>query len=164
MILVIGYGNVLCGDDGLGPECVRRLAEDADFQALAPSLECLTAHQLTPELVEPISRADVVIFIDAVQVDAPSGMIAGRELTSAGTREGGTSTAFTHHVDPAALLAGAEALYGHRPLAYLYTVSGQNFALGDSLSSAVEAALPGLLTEVKARIVQCMNLVSPKPS
>src|SRR5688572_12309829 len=148
MILVIGYGNALCGDDGLGVECVRRLVEDVVIQGYP--LELITAHQLTPELVEPISRANAVIFIDAAQTNAPSGTITCRELTPARAVEQATSTAFTHHVQPRALLEGAELLYGHCPLAYLYTVSGQNFGLGDSFSSAVEAALSKLFTDVKA--------------
>lgn len=164
MMLVIGYGNTLCGDDGLGPECVRRLTEDADLQAMGLPLEYIAVHQLTPEMVEPISRADAVIFIDAAQVDAPSGTITCRELALAESTNQATSAAFTHHVNPTALLEGAEALYGQHLLAYLYTVSGQNFALGDAFSSAVEAALPRLLTDVKARIVQCTNLASQKLS
>jgi hydrogenase maturation protease len=160
MILVIGYGNALCGDDGLGVECVRRLVEDAAIQDYP--LELIAAHQLTPELVEPISRADGVIFIDAAQTNAPFGMITCRELTPARAVEQATSTAFTHYIYPTTLLEGAESLYGHRPLAYLYTVSGQNFGLGDAFSSAVESALSRLSTDVKARIVQCTNLASRK--
>ena len=59
--LVIGYGNVLRGDDGAGfltAELLRDKLRD-------PDIEILSQHQLLPELMEPISRAARVIFIDA---------------------------------------------------------------------------------------------------
>jgi len=160
VILVIGYGNPLCGDDGLGPDVAGRLAEAVD--ALGGGIECLSIHQLTPELAEPISRAGTVIFVDAAVGNVPGG-ITCYKLARPTQAHGATPQAFTHHVNPGALLENAELLYGRRPAAYLYTVSGCNFNLGDSFSPAVEAALPGLLERMKARILRCTNLVSLNP-
>lgn len=66
--LIIGYGNPLRGDDGLGWHVAQRLA------AVLPQHRARieVCHQLTPELAEPISRADLVIFIDAEDL-APAG-------------------------------------------------------------------------------------------
>ena len=58
--LIIGYGNPLRGDDGLGWRAAEQLAEIIP-QSEAEVIAC---HQLTPELAEPISRARLVIFID----------------------------------------------------------------------------------------------------
>ena len=63
--LVIGYGNTLRGDDGVGP----RVAE-AIHQLALPGVRALVCPMLTPELADPISRAHTVIFVDAA-VDAP---------------------------------------------------------------------------------------------
>src|SRR5215472_4005839 len=60
-VLIIGYGNPLRADDGVGWRMACRLGElvrDEPFEVLA-------VHQLTPELAEPISRAELVIFVDA---------------------------------------------------------------------------------------------------
>jgi hydrogenase maturation protease len=147
MILVIGYGNPLCGDDGVGPYAVEHLADEGP-----PSgVEYLTLRQLTPELAEPISRADTVIFIDAAD-DGISGAISCRNLKPLARPSETAPGAFTHHVKAGILLENARFLYGRQPTAWLYTVAGENFNLGDSFSPAVELALPSLLDQLKARI------------
>ena len=155
MILLIGYGNLLCGDDGIGPYVVDQLA-DADLRG---DLEYISVRQLTPELAEPISRAEAVIFVDAAYGDT-TGEIFCRALEFDATSS--QTGAFTHHFDASRLLESAQFLYNHHPEAYLYTMTGENFRLGDSFSSVVAAALPSLMDQVKARIAQCMNLVSLK--
>ena len=157
MILVIGYGNPLCGDDGIGPYVVEKLI-DAQTQPRA-AMEYLTLRQLTPELAETISRADTVIFVDAADDEEIPGSITCRELTPSAAPSSG---AFTHHTHAAALLESARFLYDGQPAAYLYTIVGENFGLGDAFSSAVETALPSLLTQLKARIDLCTNLASLK--
>jgi len=45
-VLVIGYGNTLRGDDGLGQRAAEALAQ----RALPDGVEVLSCHQLTIEL------------------------------------------------------------------------------------------------------------------
>jgi len=60
-LLILGYGNPLRGDDGVGWHAVHRLRErSAELDA-----DVMSCHQLTPELAEAVSRAERVIFIDA---------------------------------------------------------------------------------------------------
>jgi hydrogenase maturation protease len=124
--LIIGYGSPLRGDDAVGFEAAERLGG-------------MALHQLTPDLMEPISRAGRVIFIDAKAEGVP-GTIEERSLEPATT--GGP---FTHHATPEALLAGARALYGRCPPAKLITIAGGNFEIGHPLSPPVRAALESLL-------------------
>lgn len=150
MILLIGYGNTLCSDDGVGPYVMQWLA----CEEPRDDIECLAAYQLLPELVEPISRADVVIFVDAAQGETP-GQITCCKLAPLVES---TPGAFTHHVNAELLLGTAWLLYGRYPEAYLYTLTGQNFGLGNDFSPLVETNLPALLDQLKARINQCTNL------
>jgi hydrogenase maturation protease len=129
-VLIIGYGNPLRGDDGFGYRAAERIPG------------AIAVHQLTPELMDPIARADRVLFLDATAEGAP-GDIHRRPLTPA---EGGLP--FTHQATPETLLAGALALYGRAPEATLITVTGGDFTVSDSLSSAVQAALETVLEEV----------------
>ena len=133
--LIIGYGNPLRGDDGFGWHAALRLREivhDADIEILA-------VHQLTPELMDPISRARRVIFIDAaVGEDAGKLTVAPLETT------GGPAGVFTHFATPAALLEGARSLYRARPEALLITVVGLDFEIGADLSEPVQLALESL--------------------
>jgi len=126
-LLIIGYGNPLRGDDAVGFEAAERLGG-------------LALHQLTPELMEPISRAGRVVFIDAKAGGEP-GAIEERLLTPASA----TGAAFTHHATPEALLAGALTLYGRCPPATLITITGDDFEIGRPLSAPVRQALEALL-------------------
>lgn len=131
MLLVIGYGNPLRGDDGVGQIAARRLLE----RPLAAQVEVLLCHQLTPELAWPISRADSVIFIDA-GTEQPPGAVECRQiepLEAAG--------ALTHSASPPALLAGALELYGARPRALLVSIGVDSLAYREQLSEPVSAAL-----------------------
>jgi hydrogenase maturation protease len=122
-MLIIGYGNPLRGDDGFGYRAAERIPG------------AIAVHQLTPELMDPIARADRVLFLDAAVEGAPGEIRRRRvEPQSAGP-------AFSHHATPESLLAGALTLYGRAPDAELITVTGANFSLSDELSPAVERAL-----------------------
>lgn len=148
MILIIGYGNTLCGDDGLGPYAVEQL-QDAES---LPGVEYLTMHQLAPELAEDISHAETVIFVDAVDGGTVPGAIDCQEITLPVEPSPAAPGAFTHHVNATILLENARFLYGARPKAWLYTVAGENFGLGDSFSPAVEAAIPTLVAQLKEKL------------
>ncbi len=58
--LVIGVGSDLRRDDAVG----RHVAEVIEAMAL-DHVSVLVTTQLVPELVEPISAADRVVFVDA---------------------------------------------------------------------------------------------------
>lgn len=129
-LLIIGYGNPLREDDGVG----WRVAEAA-AEAL-PGAAVLTAHQLTPELSEPISRAGRVVFIDAA-AEGIAGEVYYALLPPATDYRPGS-----HESTPDGLLALAAALFGRCPPAYMLTIVGHAFGLGEALSPAVEAAIP----------------------
>jgi hydrogenase maturation protease len=130
-VLIIGYGNTLRGDDGFGYRAAERLRSLID----RPGVEVIAAHQLTPELVEPLSRADSVIFIDA----ASHGAVG--ELKREAVFPSAEPAAFSHSVTPAGLLTAALCLYGRAPEAMLYSVAGEQFGYGEALSPLIEAAL-----------------------
>jgi len=141
-VLIVGYGNPLRGDDGVGWHAAERLRG----MVRDPGVEILVLHQLTPELMETISRADRVIFIDACEGEVP-GEIQERTVFPAGTR-----AAFTHHLTPASLLAGAKALYGQAPAAKLLTVTGADFSVSDQLSPAVSTVLDAFV-QIALRLI-----------
>lgn len=141
--LIIGYGNPLRADDGLGWHAARLLAE----RIRRDDVDILTCHQLTPELAEDVSAADLVIFIDAACVGEP-GAFRCEDVRP----DMSSSTDFTHHFDAPALLACAQVLYGSCPRAVLCSVAADSFDLTEDLSDAVQAALPTLVRQVLALI------------
>ena len=146
-ILLIGYGNPLRGDDGVGWRVVEEIAnrqEDTPHSALRTP-HSIAVHQLLPELAEPISEADLVIFVDA-SVEGEPGAIAVRVIEPEPPQIG----AFTHHFDPAGLLGYAREVYGRFPRAYLVTVTAVSLGYEETLSPTIEAALPELLRQIQA--------------
>jgi hydrogenase maturation protease len=138
-VLIVGYGNPLRGDDGYGWHAAERLRQVIDD----PEVEVLALHQLTPELMEPLSRAQRAIFIDA-SVPSPAAPRAGTPLRPS----------FTHHLTPGALMAGAQTLYGRAPEAILLTTPGENFGFGEGLSGRVQRALDETVEKVRAILLR----------
>jgi hydrogenase maturation protease len=124
--LVIGYGNTLRGDDGVGP----RVAEAVGKLNL-PSVRTLICPLLTPELAEPISRAAKVIFVDAA-VDAP------KEVQWRKLEPNETSQLMAHAADPRTMLALARDVFGHVPEAWWLTIPAVELGFSEELSPAVQ--------------------------
>jgi Ni,Fe-hydrogenase maturation factor len=57
-------------------------------------------------------------------------------------------TVIGHGFDAAGLLALADMLYGHTPVAVLFTVTAAQFDLTETLSPEVQSALPVLIAQV----------------
>jgi hydrogenase maturation protease len=96
-ILIAGVGNVLLGDDGVGPYVARLLASRYDF-AEGVEVEDLGTPGL--DLVVHLSDADTILIIDCVNDSKPAGTIttySREDIVRAGTsiRIDGHSPALT---------------------------------------------------------------------
>jgi len=126
-ILVIGYGNELRGDDGLGPLVAKSVAA-ADI----PGVRVLSVRQLLPEFAADLAQARLVVFVDASDAWSESGV----EVRSLAAE---TATDWcTHRADPRTLLALTRTIYGQTPEAWWLTASGRNFDFGEGLSGVAE--------------------------
>ena len=137
-LLVIGYGNELRSDDGVGTKVAAALAE-----MNLPGVRAITCHQLTPELADAVSRAGTVVFVDAA-VDA-SAEIQMRELKPAET-----GRLLTHAADPRSLLALARDVFGRCPAAWWLTVPVENVGFGHELSPLANKGLQWALAKIQA--------------
>lgn len=150
-ILVIGYGNPLRQDDGVGWAAAEALAGKAVDGA---TIQVEAVHQLLPELAEPISAADLVIFIDAsVEGEGEPGEIKQKRVRPSGE----DPAAFSHHFRPARLLGYARELYGRFPPAYLFTITAARLGYGEGLSGVVETAVVDLTRQIEAIIGQIVK-------
>jgi hydrogenase maturation protease len=120
--LVIGYGNTLRGDDGIGPAVAGAVA------ALGlPGVRVIAAHQLTPELAADLAGARLAVFVDAAASGEP---VAAVQLHWPPR----TADVMTHATEPRGLLALCQAVYGRCPEAWLVTAAGADFEFRDGLS------------------------------
>jgi len=138
-VMVIGYGNPLRGDDGVGWVAAQRLGERVQSEQITS----IGVHQLTPELAETISKVDRVIFIDAA-VNQPAGYLSYRSVEPVNA-----GRLMAHHLSPEALLAMSKRLFGRCPQAHLITVGGECFEHRDDLSPAVERACERLVVHLQ---------------
>jgi hydrogenase maturation protease len=146
--LLIGWGNPLRGDDGVGQAIAAAVERWGQ-----PQLEVVEAVQLTPELAPLLAAARRVLFVDA---EAGAAAITGGwrlepvpPLEPGGTTAAWLSQPLSHHASPGVLLMLAETLYGRRPPAWQLLVTAHACGFGSGLSPATEALLPGALAAVR---------------
>jgi hydrogenase maturation protease len=142
-ILVVGYGNPQRGDDGVAWKVLDSLRA-ARLRPEAPLLRLERAHQLTPELAGPVSRARAVIFVDA-RANAQPGTVSCEPV------EPGAGTAsLTHALSPQAVLLYAERLFGRAPCAADVTVGGSSFDHGSQVTPEALEAVPRAVRRVRS--------------
>ena len=147
-VLVVGYGNPLRSDDGVGPAVAERLAADPRLRGAEIRVE----HQLTPELALDASRASLVVLVDAADGLLP-GEIAVRRV-EATTWDGTEAPSMTHHLDPSALAGLARELWGAEPAIVTVSIGHASTALGEGLTSEVEAAVPRAADAVASLVAE----------
>ena len=146
--LVIGIGNPLRGDDGVGWRLVEELTEELERQPATIATECRTLHQLTPELAPELAACDRVLFIDAWL--APEATHGEDERTP---RDGlprlrrlaidtAAEAAFSHQLDPGQLLGMAHVLFGGCPRSDALLVPAFAFGHGTAFSDRLRHQLP----------------------
>jgi hydrogenase maturation protease len=139
--LIIGIGNPLRSDDGLGWAVAEQL-----LQECSETCDIHMVHQLTPDLAQWIADASQVILIDASREGEP-GALCVRWL-SFSAQPGAIGT---HHATPEELAALTTVIYGHCPPIALVSMTGANFEMGECFSPVV-ARNVALACEVVRRI------------
>lgn len=120
--LVIGYGNALRSDDGVGVFLASRLAEER-----LPEVEVRTFHQLPLEIADELADFRRIILVDCSSA-GPAVQIKKVVPAAGGAAPG------SHHLGPETLAALAEKIYRTSPDIYLCTVRGENFDFGDRMT------------------------------
>lgn len=139
--LVIGIGNPLRRDDGVG---WRLAAEWGLLRGDEAPARVLAVQQMLPELAETLSRHDRVLFIDATSTGSCRAEPADGPWLQplSPDRSGDGAGIFSHRFDPAVLLALAAELYGHSPRAHRLLLMGRQMTHGTAFSAAVRRQLP----------------------
>lgn len=127
-VIVIGYGNHLRSDEGIG----QRVANEIASWGLS-TVKVLAVHQLTSDLTATLASVDLVIFVDAYLSSEAFDVCVQSVLPSSDK----TIAKYTN--EPQSLLALTQALYGHCPTAWSVKVPGINFETGDRISRIAES-------------------------
>ncbi len=148
-VLVIGFGNTLRRDDGVGAVVAQRLTADPRFSV--DDVEVQERYQLLPEMALDIGEATLVLFVDADMRGLP-GSVEIHALEAGGPRSDADARAepgaSSHHVGAGELLALAAQLMDRSPEAITIGIGIADIELGEGLSPAVESAVPRVVEAV----------------
>ena len=144
--LIVGFGNVLLGDDGFGVEVIKRLAASA----LQPGVETMDVGIGGMHFVLRLMEGfEAVIVVDAVRRGQPPGTLYVFTPAAADLGVHGGRRIDPHFAEPARSMQLARAL-GFLP--EKVTVLGcepESCQLGISLSLAVDAAVDRAVERIR---------------
>lgn len=137
-ILVIGYGNAYCHDDGVALYVINELRRRRGIRELQPDedgldelggqFDTIVVHQLIPEIVPVVVNYRFILFVDAHLGTIPD------DVRVVQVQEEHHFHAVTHHMSPGMILNMARETKGVAPSGYLISVRGENFDFGLGLS------------------------------
>jgi len=104
-VLVLGLGNVLLGDDGLGAAAVARLERE---YCVPPNVRLEDGGTLGLSLLGLLAESEHVILVDAVRADGPSGTLV--RLDGADVNDAVRDRLSPHQVGVADLLEAARLI------------------------------------------------------
>jgi len=141
--IVLGLGNELLGDEGVGVHAVRLLQRE-NLPATIRMLEVGTA---VLDAVQELEGAERVIILDAMKADGAPGTVYKIPLEDC---QGSTCIASMHGFDifRVMLLAGS----GKIPPVTVFGVEPQRLDWSMELSPPVSLALPALLAAVRLEL------------
>ena len=145
--LVVGVGNSLRRDDGLGPWLAERVAAWH-----LPGVDVRCVHQLTPEIAADVAAHDRTLFLDASRGGEPLHLVS----VAMNPRPAGVGHALT----PGEVLSLSANVYKRCPPAWLLPVAGRDFDFGEGLSREAEAdgeAALRWLHEILTEDSKCSN-------
>jgi len=141
-VLVLGIGNLLLEDEGVGPRAIEELSRRYRFSPEVQLLEGGTAgFSLLPRIIE----ADRLLVLDAIQAGEPPGSLLALDGNSLPAACGKKLS--PHQIGLGDVLAVARLYGGPKEIAVL-GVEPQSLNLGIGLSSRVAQALEKLIEAV----------------
>ncbi len=138
-IIILGLGNLIRSDDGVGIHAVHRLLKD---HRIPEDVEVLDGGTLGLQLLPAIEEATHILAIDAIRAGATPGTVLRFDISDIAPLPG---TPSVHQIGFADLLAALRLLEKFPEQMILLGVQPEETGWGDQLSATVAAALPALI-------------------
>ena len=140
-----GIGNLFCGDDGFGPEVVRRLVAAGDLPEAVRAVDYgIRGMHLAYDLLDGY---DALVIVDAVPGTAAPGAVS---VIKVGEADLGHGDFDPHGMAPVAVLASLADLGGRLPPTYVVGCCPADTGERIGLSAPVEAAVTEAMETVRA--------------
>jgi hydrogenase maturation protease len=155
-LLVLGLGNVLCGDDGLGAVAAHLLGERYEGEGV----RILDGGTLGLSLLPYLEDADDAILVDAIRAEAPPGSFV--RLDGDAVAPAVSARLSPHQVGVADLLDGARWRGRVPGRLVLVGLVPETISLGLMLSTSLRVRLPELLAMVVAEARSLGYALAPR--
>jgi hydrogenase maturation protease len=139
-LLILGLGNLLCSDDGLGAFVAQAIA---GTRIIPGGVKVLDGGTLGLSLLPYLEDADRAILVDAIQADAPPGALVRVEGDDVGPAVAARLS--VHQVGVSDLIEAARWRDRVPPTLVLLGIVPQTTDLGVGLSAPVQARMPELI-------------------
>jgi hydrogenase maturation protease len=150
-ILVAGIGNMFLGDDGFGPEVIRRVPDQLAGPRVRMVDYGIRGMHLAYDLLD---GWQALVLVDALPNRGAPGSLhvfeANHELLTSASRLD------AHAMDPAAVFASLNALGGSPPHTVVIGCEVDNVDEGIGLSPSVAAAVPQAVRAVEAVVTDLL--------
>jgi hydrogenase maturation protease len=149
-VLIGGIGNVLLGDDGVGPYIARLLASHYEFEA---GVEVADLGTPALDLIDQISGKDAVILIDCINTDdAPGAVLLYRK---ADIIHNCPAVRMDPHSPALVETLLSADLFGVAPIDVLLVgIAGESYESGCSLSDSVKASVSPAIAEILVELAR----------
>jgi hydrogenase maturation protease len=147
-ILIVGLGNILLQDEGVGIHVIEKLRKETD---ISPEVELIEGETRGLALLPLLTKGTFIIFVDAMEFEGVSGKIKvlrGNEIISANSKP-----ISVHEVglgDIISLITLTEGI--EPPKIVLVGVKPVNLGTGLQLSPVVERSIPEIIQIIKQEV------------
>ena len=145
--VVLGVGNLIMGDEGVGVRCVQRLESEG---ALPPGVVTIDGGTSTHELLADLEDLELLVIVDAVATGGAPGSLV--RLEGDGIPSAFSSKLSPHQHGINDLLATLRLMDRAPARVVLHGVTPARIALGMELSPEVLAVMPELVRRVVAEV------------
>jgi len=142
-IAVIGVGNLLQQDEGVGVHAIRILNNQYDFN---PAIDLIDGGTTGLDLIPLVENREKVLFIDALELNKPPGTIA--EFKNEEIQVQLNTKMSLHHLGLQDLIATLQIMDKNPPNIYLVGIQSYSIITSCELSEDMIKAINSLLQSV----------------
>ncbi len=150
-IMVMGIGNLLMQDDGVGVHVIRQL----ETMDLPPQVELVDGGTHSYDLLEFFSRADICIVVDAMHAGGKPGTVYRAPYEELDMKP-------NPDIQSLHEMSFAEAMYmlhleGYNPQVMVYGVEPHTVALGLELTPVIAEQVPFIIEMILKDITEMLS-------
>ncbi len=151
-IAVVGIGNLLMQDEGVGIHIIKRLTE---MKCLPEEIDLIDAGVNSYDMLDIFSNYDILILIDAMQAGGDPGTIYRAPLEELGLQPDSNITSLheMHFIEAVSMAK----MMGYEPEILVFGIEPGLIKLGMELTPGIQAKLPRVIELIQQDIAGIMT-------